>query len=312
MPSAMTLSSQVILITGASAGIGAALAEGLAVQYLGIRLVLAARRVDKLNLVAEVCRKAGATVLVVPTDMAQTEQIQALARQALEHFGRVDVLVNNAGYGQMGPIELQPLDAVQRQFQVNVCGVVTLVQAVIPVMREQGQGRIINISSIAGRTAFPFGGLYSASKFALEALSDTLRMELEPFNIKVSVIEPGPVRTEFFAVVNQEISAGIPTPGATVYRAAFQQMAQLEDKTQAQAWTCAQVVTVILRAMTAQNPRPRYIAATGGEILVFLLTKVLPRRWVDRFWQRFYAIDRVTQDWRSQLQELNSTAKIKL
>jgi short-subunit dehydrogenase len=296
----MVLSHQVILITGASAGIGATLAQVLAEQYLGIRLVLAARRLDRLEQVAEVCRKRGAEVLVVPTDMAQIDQVQALARRALEQFGRVDVLVNNAGYGQMGPIELQPTAAVQRQFQVNLFGAIGLVQAVIPTLRNQGGGRIINVSSIAGRSAFPCGGLYSASKFALEALSDTLRMELEPFNIKVSVIEPGPVSTEFFAVVQQEIAQAIPQAKTTVYRAAFQQIAQLEAQTRSQAWTCAQVVAVIQRAMTAKNPRPRYIAATSGEFLVFMLTKVLPRRWVDRFWQKFYAIDRVTQDWQAQ------------
>ena len=295
----MSLSHQVILITGASAGIGATLAQSLAQQYLGLQLVLAARRLDQLEQVAEICRKGGAEVLVVPTDMAQIDQVQALARQALAQFGRVDVLVNNAGYGQMGPIELQPAEAVQRQFQVNVLGTIFLVQALIPAMRQQGGGRIINMSSIAGRTAFPCGGLYSASKFALEALSDTLRMELEPFNIKVSVIEPGPVSTEFFAVVQQEITQAIPDAATTVYRAAFQQMTQLEAQTRSQAWTCAQVVAVIQRAMTAKNPRPRYIAATSGEFLVFMLTKVVPRRWVDRFWQKFYAIDRVTQDWQS-------------
>ncbi len=296
----MSLSRQVILITGASAGIGATLAQVLAEQYLGIRLVLAARRQDRLEQVAEVCRKGGAEVLVVPTDMAQTDQVQALAQQALEHFGQVDVLVNNAGYGQMGPIELQPVEAVQRQFQVNVLGVIFLTQALIPAMRQQGGGRIINVSSIAGRTAFPCGGLYSASKFALESLSDTLRMELEPFNIKVSVIEPGPVTTDFFAVVQQEIAHAIPQAETTVYRAAFQQMTQLEAQTRSQAWTCAQVVAVIQRALTATHPKPRYIAATSGEFLVFMLTKVLPRHWVDRFWQKFYALDRVTQDWRSQ------------
>jgi short-subunit dehydrogenase len=280
-----SLSEQVVIITGASAGIGAALARMLADRSLGIRLVLAARRVEKLEEVAEHCRKVGAEVLVVPTDMAQPEQV------------KVDVVVNNAGYGQMGPIELQPLAAVQRQFEVNLWGAIGLIQVLIPTMRDQGGGRIINISSIAGRTAFPFGGLYSASKFALESLSDTLRMELEPFNIQVSVIEPGPVRTEFFAVAATELAKAIPDRATTVYRSAFQQITQLEAQTSAQTWSSEQVAAVIIRAMIARNPRPRYLAATGGKFLIFMLTKALPRRWVDRFWQKFYAIDRVAQDW---------------
>ena len=197
MPDSAFNSTQVVLITGASAGIGAALAQALAARYPGVRLVLAARNVEKLEVVSAQCRQAGAEVLTLGTDMAQPEQAQALAEKAIAHFGPVDVLVNNAGYGQLGPAELIPIAACKNQLDVNVLGPLALTQALIPGMRDRGGGRIINVSSIAGRTAFPFGGLYSASKFALEALSDALRMELEPFNIHVSVIEPGPVSTNF-------------------------------------------------------------------------------------------------------------------
>ena len=115
MAKTIPLSEQIILITGSSSGIGAALAQTLAVDFLGISLVLAARNQTKLEQVAELCRKAGAEVLVIPTDMGQVEQVQALAQQAVEHFGRVDILVNNAGYGQMGPIELISPTAAQAQ-----------------------------------------------------------------------------------------------------------------------------------------------------------------------------------------------------
>lgn len=193
-----SLSEQVVLITGASDGIGAALAQLLAQRFLGVQLVLAARSVEKLEAIAALCRKAGAEVLAVPTDLEKIEQVEALAQTAIAKFGRVDALVNNAGYGQMGPVELIPTIAAQRQFQVNILGPLALIRALVPIMRDQGGGRIINISSLGGRMAFPFGGLYSASKFALEGLSDALRMELSPFNIKVSVIEPGPVNTNFY------------------------------------------------------------------------------------------------------------------
>src|SRR4028118_817055 len=114
------LSEQVILITGASTGIGAALAKTLAAKALGIRLVLASRSQEKLEQVANLCSKAGADVFVVSTDLTQIEQVQALANAVIERFGRVDVLVNNAGYGQMGPIELIPISSVQKQFNVNL------------------------------------------------------------------------------------------------------------------------------------------------------------------------------------------------
>ena len=302
MPQTPPLAGQVVLITGASAGIGAGLAKVLANRYIGIRLVLAARNVEKLAHVAEQCSKAGADVLTVPTDMAQVEQVQALAKTALDRFGRVDILVNNAGYGQMGPIELIPPAATQRQMQVNVLGAIALIQSLIPAMRDQGGGRIINISSLAGKIAFPFGGLYSASKFALEAVSDALRRELAPFNIRVSVIEPGPVSTEFFDVVDQEVNRTIKDPERSPYRIAFKKLEDLEKQTSSRAWTSEQVATVILRAMTAQNPRPRYVAATSGDLLLFMMTKVLPTSLVDKFWQRFYGIDLVAKDWQSRKQ----------
>jgi NAD(P)-dependent dehydrogenase (short-subunit alcohol dehydrogenase family) len=294
------LSEQVILITGASTGIGAALAQVLATQSLGIRLVLAARNQEKLEEVATFCRKAGADVLVVPTDISQVEQAKALATKTIDHFGRVDALVNNAGYGQMGPVELIPFEAVQRQFQVNLLGPLALIQALIPGMRDQGGGRIVNISSLGGRLAFPFGGLYSSSKFALEGISDALRMELAPFNIKVSVIEPGPVSTEFFAVAAQRVEQAISTPHDTPYRAAFERLEGLEERTSSRAWTSERVAKVVVRSLTDRHPRPRYVAATGGDILLFLMNKVLPTRAVDAFWQRFYGIDKVAKEWQSR------------
>lgn len=298
----LSIAEQVILITGASTGIGAALAQVLAQQFPGIRLVLAARSADKLENIAAQCRKSGANVLVVPTDLTQTEQVAALTQTTLNHFGRVDVLVNNAGYGQMGPIELIAEQAVQRQFAVNLLAPIALIQTLIPVMRNQGGGRIINISSLGGRLAFPLGGLYSASKFALEGLSDALRMELEPFNIAVSVIEPGPVRTEFFDVSRNLSSQATANPLNTPYRSAIKKLEALEQQVDRQAWTSEQVAEVVIKALRARRPKPRYIAATGGNFLVWMMTKVLPTRWVDRFWQRFYGINLIAEDWQ-QLKE---------
>lgn len=293
----MSLSEQVVLITGASTGIGAALAQLLAQRFAGIRLVLAARSVDKLETVATLCQKAGAEVLSVPTDLEKFEQVEALAQAAIARFGRVDALVNNAGYGQMGPVELIPHQAVQRQFQINLLGPMALIRALVPTMREAGGGRIINISSLGGRMAFPFGGLYSASKFAIEALSDALRMELAPFNIHVSVVEPGPVSTEFFDVAGQAVIETVTAPETTPYRAAFEKLKGLEKQTSSRAWTAERVAEVIVRALSDRRPRPRYIAATGGGFLLFMMTKVLPTRLVDIFWQRFYGINLVAQDW---------------
>jgi len=294
------LAEQVFLITGASTGIGAALARRLAAEFLGIRLVLAARNKQKLEAVATDCLKAGAEVLVVPTDLAQVEQAKALAHSAVDRFGRVDALINNAGYGQMGPVELIAPEDAQRQFAVNFHGPLVLTQALIPVMRNQGGGRIINVSSLGGRVAFPAGGMYSSSKFALEALSDVLRMELAAFNIKVSVIEPGPVTTEFFGIAGEKVDLNVPELEKTIYRAAIQAIKEIEKQTAALAWSSERVAVVIIRALTARHPRPRYVAATGGKTMLFLMTKLLPRQFVDFFWKRFYRIDQVEKDWKSR------------
>jgi len=297
----VSLAQQVILITGASTGIGAALARRLATEFLGIRLVLAARNKEKLEAVATDCRKVGADVFVVPTDLAQLEQVKALAQEALEHFGQVDALVNNAGYGQMGPIELIAPEDAQRQFAVNFHGPLVLSQALISTMRDRGGGRIINISSLGGRLAFPAGGMYSASKFALEALSDVMRMELEAFNIKVSVIEPGPVKTDFFGISGDKVDLKVSDSGKELYRAAIKAIKEIEQQTAPLAWSSERVAGVIIRALRARHPRHRYIAATGGKTMLFLMTKIMPRRFLDWFWKRFYHIDQVEKDWKNRV-----------
>lgn len=299
MTQVVSFAEQVILITGASTGIGAALARRLAAEYLGIRLILAARNQEKLEAVATDCLKAGADVVVIPTDMVEVEQVKALAKSALEHFGRVDALVNNAGYGQMGPIELISPEDAQRQFAVNFHGPLILTQSLIPIMRQQGGGRIINISSLGGRLAFPAGGMYSASKFALEALSDVLRMELDAFNIKVSVIIPGPVTTEFFGIAGDKVDLNVSESGKRLYRAAIQAIKEIEEQTAILAWSSERVAGVIIRALKAKHPHPRYIAATGGKTMLFLMTKLMPTRFRDLFWKRFYKIDQVEKEWKS-------------
>ncbi len=158
MTQSISLANKVVLITGASSGIGAALAEFLARQHSGIRLVLASRNQSLLEAVATKCREDRAEVLIIPTDLSQVEQVQALANQAIAHYGQVDVLVNNAGYGQMGPIELIPPAAAREQFAVNFHAPLVLSQALIPQMRSQGGGKIVNVSSLGGRIPFPTAG----------------------------------------------------------------------------------------------------------------------------------------------------------
>ncbi|MBD2100669.1 SDR family oxidoreductase [Leptolyngbya sp. FACHB-261] len=285
-------SEQVILITGASSGIGAALAEALARQFLGVRLVLSGRNPQRLEAVAEHCSKAGAKVLSVATDITDAQQANGLAQKALSHFGRVDVLVNNAGYGQMGPVELVSDAAVRRQMDVNFFGPLTLIRALVPAMRAAGGGRIVNLSSLAGQVASPFSGIYSASKYALEAISDALRMELAPFGISVVLIEPGPVSTEFFKVAQQQAEGTIADPKQTVYAPAFEKLEGIVDQVDKVAWPLERATQVIVKAVTDRRPRARYVAAPGGALLLPLLN-LLPAAVKDRLQSKFYGLDRI-------------------
>jgi short-subunit dehydrogenase len=291
------LSQQVIIITGSSVGIGAALARLLARRFPSIRLALAARRVDRLEAVAMSCRSLGANVFVKPTDVADSQQVTDLVRSVIDRWGQVDALVNNAGYGQMGPLELMPPTVAEEQFAVNFYAPLILTQSLIPLMRESGGGRIVNVSSLGGRMAFPGAGLYSASKFALEALSDVLRMELEGFNIQVSVVEPGPVVTEFFEAAWQKVLKTIPEPEKSLYSPVFEKIAGIDRQLAVLGWTADRVAEVILRSLSDRHPRPRYYAATGGAFFVPMMTKFMPTWFTDAFWKRIYGIDRLERNW---------------
>jgi short-subunit dehydrogenase len=263
------LENRTAIITGASAGIGTATARLL--KKMGARLVLNARRADRLE---ELAGELGA--VAVPgdvTDAAVRERIVAACGD------RIDILVNNAGYGEAGPVETVSEKDYRRQFEVNFFAAAELARAVLPAMRKQRSGRIVNLSSIAGCFGYPLFGWYCASKHALEGLSDALRFEVAPFGIDVVLIEPGPVRTEFFEVTiarAQPMMADTSSP----YRAFFVHADQVEKDLMKQATTAEGVADVIGRACTAARPRDRY-AVTAMAKSSKLALRLLPRSWFD-------------------------------
>ena len=293
------LAEQVVLITGASSGIGAALAEELARRYPGINLVLASRDRSLLETVADRCRQYQAEVLIIQTDLAQIEQVQSLAEQAIAHFKQVNVLVNNAGYGQMGPLELIPTTAAQRQMMVNFHAPLILAQALIPHMRSQGGGKIINVSSLGGRIPFPTAGMYSCSKFALEALSDVMRMELKTFGIQVSVVEPGPVVTDFFRVAWQEVVKTIPNYEQTPYAPVFKKIEAIDEQLDLLGWSATKTAKAIAKIIAKPKAKPRYVLATGGKTTIFFMNTILPTWARDEFWKRFYDIHKI--EWSDEI-----------
>ncbi|MCP2084548.1 UNVERIFIED_ORG: NAD(P)-dependent dehydrogenase (short-subunit alcohol dehydrogenase family) [Paraburkholderia sediminicola] len=184
--------NSVWLITGSSSGLGRALAEK--VLEHGYRAVVTARRPASVR---DLVEHYGDRAMAVGLDVTQSAQISAAVKAAHERFGRIDVLVNNAGYGYIGAIEEGEDAEIRTQFDTNVHGVIALMQAVLPGMRHRGKGHIVNVSSIGGLTTFPNVGYYHASKYALEGLSETLAKEMAPFGIGVTVVEPGAFRTDF-------------------------------------------------------------------------------------------------------------------
>ena len=262
---------KVILITGASSGIGFDAAQTLARQ--GDRVYAAARRMERM----EPLKADG--VLPLQLDVTDEASMQAAVRTILEAEGRIDVLVNNAGYGYFGAIENVPMEEARRQLEVNVFGLARLCQLVLPSMRKQGSGRIVNISSVAGKGVIYFGGWYHVSKYSVEALSDALRMEVKPFGIDVVLIEPGGVRTDWGLIAADhlaESSKGTP----------YEEEGVRESKTLRKAYSIRllskpQVVTrAISKAINRRHPRARYRVGFGAGLLVFFHS-LLPSRWWD-------------------------------
>lgn len=294
--------SQVVLITGCSSGIGAATAAKLVGSG---RIVYAtARNPDTLgDLAAAGCRTLALDVTDEDSMVAAVSQVEA------EH-GAVDVLVNNAGYGQYGPIEQVPLDEVRRQFETNVFGLVRLTQLVIPAMRARKTGRILNVSSMGGRTTLPGGGYYHASKYAVEAISNALRMEVRPFGLDVVLIEPGVVRTPW-AEIAMSHSAATGTaevdpatadgstatadgasadPYADYKRAVDSSFAKAYSGPLARLSISAdRVADVIVKAVDARRPRARYLISPMAKSLV-LMDAVLPDRVHDTVLRKQYGL----------------------
>ncbi|MGA8009120.1 MAG: SDR family oxidoreductase [Thiomonas sp.] len=189
-----TLQDRVVLITGASSGFGEATATLFA--QAGARLALSARRADRLEALATKLRALGAQVLVLPADLADVDAAQQIVRDTEAHYGRLDVLVNNAGVMYLEPVDTADMQRWQHMIQLNLLGLIASCQAALPGMRARKDGHIINIASTAGRQANPNGGGYSASKWGVVGFSESLRREAYKDNIRVTVIEPGVAQTE--------------------------------------------------------------------------------------------------------------------
>lgn len=267
------MSESVALVTGASSGIGKATALRLAV--LGFTVYAAARRVERMSDLAD------HGIHVEPLDVTDDGSMVTVVDKIVSEQGRIDVLVNNAGYGSYGAVEDVPITEARRQFDVNVFGLARLTQLVLPHMRAQRDGYIVNISSMGGKIWEPLGGWYHAAKFAVEGLSDCLRAEVAEFGIKVVVVEPGSITSEWATISADNLEA-ISTD--TPYRDQAKLIAQglRKSDTSFLASEPEVVAEAIGAAVQRAKPRTRYPVGGGARIFLFA-QRVLTDRGFDRF-----------------------------
>jgi len=260
-----TATAKVVLVTGASSGIGRACAEHLVTR--GWQVFGAQRRVP-----AEGAGLAGVAMLAMDVD--DDASVARAVATVHERAGRIDAVVNNAGAAWMGSVEDTSIDEARAQLETNFFGALRVCRAVLPIMRAQRDGYIVNVSSLAGVLGLPFSGLYSASKFALEGMSESLRFEARRFGIKVVLIEPGDFRTGLPGARRE--TAGAQENGA--YREALARFKTQQDKDEAGAPTPEPVARLVARVLETPNPRLRYSVGMLSQLIVLPLKWFLPQR----------------------------------
>jgi NAD(P)-dependent dehydrogenase (short-subunit alcohol dehydrogenase family) len=268
------MTRKVALVTGASSGIGAEICGALSKR--GDAVYGAARRVDRMQALVG----AGGTALSL--DVTDDASVQACVAAVLEKEGRIDVLVNNAGYGSYGAIEEVPIAEARRQFEVNLFGLARITQLVLPVMRRQRGGYVFNVSSMGGKISTPMGGWYHATKHALEGWSDALRMEVEPFGIHVVIIEPGAIASEWSGIAQESLLASSGSGPYQEQARGFARLMATADRTSSHPRVVADAV---LRALSAKKPQTRYAMGAGAKPAM-LARAVLPDRTYDAILQR--------------------------
>ena len=257
--------SQTILITGASSGIGKSTARLFADR--GWNVVATMRNPgDGSDLASR------DNVLVTRLDLLDSDSIRSAVDAAVDRFGSIDALLNNAGYGAYGPLEATSMDVIRRQFDVNVFGLIETIKAVLPGMRRNRTGTIMNVSSVGGRVTYPLGTLYHGSKWAVEGLSEALHYELVPFGIRVKIIEPGGVRTDFsgrsFVFTNDPELADYQPLVQAATEAIAQAASEARGSTPTGSQEPEEVAEVIWAAATDGTDRLRYVSGEGARTLL--------------------------------------------
>ena len=255
---------KVALVTGSSSGIGFETALALARENYFTYASM--RNTSKSGKIQEITKKENLNLIVIELDIDKEDSIKSAVKKIQEQKGRIDVLVNNAGYGLFGCIEDITMDELKAQFQTNFFGVVSLIQEIAPIMRKQGSGIIVNVSSVAGRIGFPGTPAYISSKFALEGLSECMRFELSPFGIKTIIIEPGVIQTSFFS--SMKVASGKP---GSPYKEITEKVMNGVKMMSEMGTQPVEVAKTIMKAIKTAEPLPRYVV--GSDASMFLEAK---------------------------------------
>jgi len=275
-----------VLITGATTGIGRHLALDLARH--GHQVIATGRKLALLEGLAAEAKADGKTIEIIPLDVTDNENIAAAVRavDALTSGAGLDVLINNAGYGQAGAL-LEVTEAeLRQQFETNVFGLMAVTRAFVPRMVERGRGHVLNVSSAGGRFTAPFFGAYHASKYALEAMSDALRMELAPFGVRVVLIEPGPVHSKF----TDRTMASLPQAPGSRYAEVYARADAIRAQSDRAAVGPERVASVVRRAIDSRRPRARYLVPGFRLELMFAAMAVTPTALIDAVFSSVFGL----------------------
>jgi len=271
-------SPKVAIVTGASSGIGEATARRFAEE--GHAVVLAARRRDLLDRVVADITRDGGRALAVPTDLSDAAATSALVRSAIDSYDRVDVLVNNAGYGPPYALEQLDRDRLRHVFDVNLLAAMQLIGELTPIMRKQGGGRVVSVSSLSRYVGAPFASSYAATKGGMEAMNACARLELAPWNIQLSVVVPGFVDTPAFET-SREAGKHLREDPDNPYRELMDNLDEFAQKQLESAIAPEEVAEVIWKAATVPNPKPRYFAppsaGTAARMFAMMPTNLAER-----------------------------------
>lgn len=257
-----TLMEKVVLVTGASSGIGLHTAKLFQTKNWKVAATMRepAKSVELQNIVDVEC---------VRLDVTDADSVRSALAETIDRFGHIDAVVNNAGYGLLGPFEASSDEQIRRQFETNVFGLMNVCREIIPYFRERKAGHIVNVASLGGRTVFPFSSVYNATKWAVEGFSESLQYELEPFNIRLKLIEPGPINTQFYGR-SQDLAK---KDGLSVYDHYASRFISFMNKSGEDAPDGSVVAQVIYDAVTDGTRKLRYPVNTKG---LLFLRSVLP------------------------------------